>query len=75
MIELSEADHSKDKGIRGLIQIATRSRDKNTLSQRTEIITRYFSKFQQRMENIGNPITDIEEEQIRLILFEIINKI
>lgn len=75
MIELPEVDRSKDKGIRGLIQIATQSRDKNTLPQRTEIITRYFSKFQQRMENIGIPITDIEEEQIRLILFEIINKI
>ena len=74
MIEIPEANHAKATGIRGLKQIATQSLDDNTLEQRQEIITRYFSKFQRRMEKAGTPVTDAEEDQIREELFEIITR-
>jgi len=74
MIEIPPAEYSKEKGIRGLIQIAEQSRDKNTIPTRMEIVTRYFSKFQKRMEKMGNPITDEEEEKIRNTLIEIVTK-
>ncbi len=75
MIEIpSVEDYGKEKGIRGLMQIAEQSRDKNTIPARIEIITRYFSKFQKRMEKVGNPITEEEEEQIRNTLIEIVTR-
>ena len=67
-------DYGKAKGIRGLKQIADQVRDKNTIPQRIEVITRYFSKLQARMEKAGTPITEEEENEIRTILMEIVTK-
>lgn len=67
-------DYSKNKGIKGLIQIANKVRDENTIPQRIEVITRYFSKLQARMEKAGTPISIEEEEKIRSTLMEIVTK-
>jgi len=74
MIEIPPAEYSRDKGIRGLIQIATQSRDKNALPVRIEIVNRYFAKFKARMAKQNAPITDAEEKEIMSILNEIIHR-
>ena len=61
MIEIPEAQTDKEHGIKGLIQIVTQSRDKNTKEQSMEIAGRYFAKFARRMEKVGTPITYDEE--------------
>lgn len=76
MIEIPEIkDYGKEKGIKGLMQIAEQSRDKNTIPQRIEIITRYFSKFQNRMEKVGDPITNEEEFEMKNILIKIVTRV
>ncbi len=75
MQEIPSAEYGKEKGIRGLIQIAEQLRDKNAILARIEIVTRYFSKLQRRMEKAGNPITEEERERIRNILIEIVTRI
>jgi len=74
MTKIPPAEYSKDKGIRGLIQIATQSRDKNALPERIEIVTRYFAKFKTRMVKQNAPISDAEEKEIMSILNEIIHR-
>jgi len=74
MTEIPPAEYSKDKGIRGLMQIATQSRDKNALPARIEIVNRYFAKFKARMAKQNAPITDAEEHEIMSILNEIIHR-
>lgn len=74
MTEIPPAEYSRDKGIRGLMQIATQSRDENTLPARIEIVNRYFAKFKARMAKQNTPITDAEEKEIISILNEIIHR-
>ena len=72
MIQIPPADYSKEKGIRGLIQIA-RSIDHHKYSERVEIVTRYFTKFKERMKKAGTPLTPEEEKNIREHLLNIIS--
>lgn len=71
MIEIPPADHSKSKGIKGLIQIATQTIDYK-YSERVEIVIRYFTKFKERMIKVGTPLTPEEEKNIREHLLNII---
>jgi hypothetical protein len=74
MTEIPPAEYSRDKGIRGLMQIATQSRDKNALPARIEIVNRYFAKFKARMIKQGTPLTQVSEDEITSILNEIIHR-
>jgi len=74
MIEIPPADYSKERGIRGIIQIATQTIDHHTYSERVEIVARYFTKFEQRMRKAGTPLDDTEKDQIINTLRKIIAK-
>ena len=74
MTEIPEAEHGKEKGIRGLMQIAEQSKDHNTLEQSREIVSRYLAKFKARMIKSKTPLTDVEEDDILSTLTEIIER-
>ena len=70
--EIPQAQHGKDKGIRGLLQIATQSHDMNPQSKSEEVMIRYFDKFERRMVRHGTPLTRQEIITIQSMIAEII---
>lgn len=73
MEQIPPANHTKEKGIRGLKQIATQTIGEHKYPKRLEIITRYFEKFNNRM-NKTTPLTHEERMEIIDSLMEIIAK-
>jgi hypothetical protein len=72
MQQLPPSDNTKEKGIGGLIQIAsTINKDGSTIDQKISNIGRYFIKFEKRMEKAGTPLGK-EADELWMNLIDIV---